>query len=231
MTATIHKLAAGNGYTYLVKQVAANDSTTQGKTTLNDYYSARGESPGRWRGAGLAALGIEPGAVVTEAHMRALFGEGRHPHADAMQKAILKEHMDLGADRELAIQIALKQTQLGMPYRLPRGESEFRKRCAVAYGEHNQAHGLLWDARLADDERARIRTAIATDMFTAQYDRAPANDRELSGWVARHSRKSPDLCRGIRHHLLPGQERFDVVGRGAAEGCAGHRDRTPRRDR
>ncbi|MGF6884946.1 conjugative relaxase-like TrwC/TraI family protein [Nocardia sp. GAS34] len=197
MTATIHKLVAGSGYTYLTKQVAKNDATTLGKTSLDDYYSARGESPGQWMGAGLAALGIEPGAEVTEAQMRALFGEGRHPNADAMQKAILEEQLDLGADRELARAVALKATELGLPYRIPKPNSEFRKNCAVAYGEYNQARDMPWEARIDDAERARIRTEIAREMFTAEFERPPANDRELSGWVARNSRNVPTAVAGF----------------------------------
>ena len=47
MTMTLHKLSAGTGYEYLTRQVAALDSTEKGATPLADYYSAKGESPGR----------------------------------------------------------------------------------------------------------------------------------------------------------------------------------------
>ncbi|GAT11679.1 TrwC relaxase [Mycolicibacterium novocastrense] len=47
MVMTLHKLTAGDGYLYLVRQVAAADSTERGRSTLADYYSAKGESPGR----------------------------------------------------------------------------------------------------------------------------------------------------------------------------------------
>ncbi|MCX4094561.1 MobF family relaxase [Nocardia sp. alder85J] len=197
MTATIHKLAAGSGYTYLTKQVAKHDATTLGKSSLEDYYSSRGESPGQWMGSGMAALGIAPGTAVTETQMRALFGEGRHPDADAMQKAILAEHMAQGTSREVAAQIALKATELGIPYRIPKPSSEFRQKCAVSYGEYNQARGQPWKARIADEERAQIRTAIATEMFTAEYDRPSSTDRELSGWVARNSRTVPTSVAGF----------------------------------
>ena len=50
---TLRKLSAGSGYQYLTRQVAALDSTEKGHTTLADYYSAKGESPGRWMGSGL----------------------------------------------------------------------------------------------------------------------------------------------------------------------------------
>ncbi|MFI5621916.1 hypothetical protein ACIA03_00490 [Nocardioides sp. NPDC051685] len=43
---TIHKLAAGSGYEYLTRQVAAGDTTELGSTALADYYEAKGEAPG-----------------------------------------------------------------------------------------------------------------------------------------------------------------------------------------
>ncbi len=77
---TLHKLSAGSGYEYLTRQVAALDSTEKGRTALADYYSAKGESPGRWVGSGLAGLdGLELGDVVTAEQMKHLFGTGAHP--------------------------------------------------------------------------------------------------------------------------------------------------------
>ena len=55
----LHKLTAGDGYSYLTRQVAAHDSTEKGHTGLGDYYSQKGESPGVWAGRGAAALGLE----------------------------------------------------------------------------------------------------------------------------------------------------------------------------
>ena len=43
---SLHKLTAGDGYTYLTRQVAASDGTERGYTSLGDYYAAKGESPG-----------------------------------------------------------------------------------------------------------------------------------------------------------------------------------------
>ena len=34
----VHKLTAGDGYTYLTRQVAAMDATDKGHTGLGDYY-------------------------------------------------------------------------------------------------------------------------------------------------------------------------------------------------
>ena len=49
----VHKLTAGDGYTYLTRQVAVHDATDRGHEGLADYYAEKGESPGRWFGAGL----------------------------------------------------------------------------------------------------------------------------------------------------------------------------------
>jgi hypothetical protein len=53
---SLHKLTAGDGYLYLIRQVAAADTTERGRSALTDYYSAKDESPGHWVGSRLAAL-------------------------------------------------------------------------------------------------------------------------------------------------------------------------------
>lgn len=42
----LQKLSAGSGYEYLTRQVAAMDATGRGHTSLADYYTAKGETPG-----------------------------------------------------------------------------------------------------------------------------------------------------------------------------------------
>ena len=87
---TVHKLTAGDGYTYLTRQVASADERRLPGQSLADYYTARGNPPGVWMGAGAATLELA-GGPVSEAQMKALFGEGCHPNRDAMLSA--------GADR------------------------------------------------------------------------------------------------------------------------------------
>src|SRR5699024_2069074 len=94
---TLHVLHAGDGYSYLTRQVASDDRQLGRGESLTDYYTAHGTPPGEWFGAGLDALAeidareygegnapIAHGAEVTEAQMRALFGEGMHPNADSL---------------------------------------------------------------------------------------------------------------------------------------------------
>ena len=49
---TVHKLTAGDGYTYLTRQVASADEPRAPGQSLADYYVARGNPPGVWLGGG-----------------------------------------------------------------------------------------------------------------------------------------------------------------------------------
>ena len=81
---SLHKLTAGSGYDYLTRQVAALDATEKGHVGLAAYYTERGESPGVWVGSGMDGIdGVDAGDPVTAEQMRALFGHGLHPLADA----------------------------------------------------------------------------------------------------------------------------------------------------
>ena len=53
---TIHRLTAGSGYDYLTRQVARQDATEVGHRGLGSYYTAKGEAPGVWVGAGMAGI-------------------------------------------------------------------------------------------------------------------------------------------------------------------------------
>ena len=89
MTISLKKVTAGSGYDYLIRQVAAQDSTV--RTGLAAYYEEKGEAPGVWMGSGLDGLdGIAAGDPVTEAQMKALFGNGHHPLANQIRKAALE---------------------------------------------------------------------------------------------------------------------------------------------
>ncbi|MGV9678822.1 MobF family relaxase [Nocardia sp. NPDC003482] len=203
VTATLHKVLAGNGYLYYLRQVAAADSTDLGTDALADYYSAHGEAPGRWHGAGLAALELDPGDQVTEAQMRALFGEGRHPDADAIQSRVLDAEIAAGAKPKDARRAADQATRLGNPFRVYSGDNEFRIRCAEAFRAHNSELGFEAGAAIGEDVRARIRTEVAREMFTENYKRGPLDVRELSGWVAQISRPVSAAVAGFDITMSP----------------------------
>ncbi len=76
----VHVLHAGDGYTYLTRQVDRDVSRRRGEA-LSDYYIADGTPPGRWIGSGRVGMGVD--GQVSEGRMKALFGEGLHPGAQA----------------------------------------------------------------------------------------------------------------------------------------------------
>src|SRR5665647_1545979 len=76
---TVHVLHAGDGYTYLTRQVASGDVTRGRGESLSDYYVHDGNPPGRWVGEGLADLRVS--GLVAEEQMRVLLGVGRHRRA------------------------------------------------------------------------------------------------------------------------------------------------------
>ncbi|WP_169587229.1 MobF family relaxase [Antrihabitans stalactiti] len=205
MTMSMHKLTAGDGYTYLTKQVAAADSTELGTSSLADYYSIQGESPGQWMGAGLAAFeSIATGDPVTESQMKALFGEGRHPNAERLETQrigeLVERNMADGMTERSAAKKAAKEalasTRLGTPFRVYTNANAFRQEVAARFTAHNLRHGNRWDAPVPDDERARIRTDVGLELFVQHHGRDPLHDSELSGFVARHSRHSTTAVAG-----------------------------------
>jgi DNA primase catalytic core len=186
---SLHKLTAGDGYTYLTRQVAAHDATDNGHAGLADYYAQKGESPGRWLGAGLAGLdGVTAGEHVTEAQMLALFGEGRHPNAVAIEQATIAAG---GTARQ-----ACASSKLGRAYAVYDGANPFQIVVARRFTAYNLDRGRKWDAPIPADERAAIRTGVGVAMFAEQYGRGPADARELSGFIARNCRQATTAVAG-----------------------------------
>ncbi|QIS08829.1 MobF family relaxase [Nocardia arthritidis] len=198
VTATLHKLSAGDGYSYYIRQIAAYDASSRGRSALADYYTAKGESPGTWCGSGLIAFDdIAVGDRVSEEQMKALYGEGRHPNATVIEAEVRRAEIARGAKAKDAARAALAATRLGNPFRIYSGAGEYRQRCAEAFAAANHARGLPGNAALPEDERAEIRTQVARKMFQEELSRPPLNDRELSGWVARHSRNKTTAVAGF----------------------------------
>ena len=116
---TLHKLSAGSGYEYLTQQVAALDSTEKGRVGLADYYSAKGESPGRWVGSGLIGIdSLDDGDAVTAEQMKHLFGTGSHPVTGVPLGAAYKVYDNSGVNgfnAEVAQRIQALAEKTGRP--------------------------------------------------------------------------------------------------------------------
>jgi DNA primase catalytic core len=192
----VHKLTAGDGYTYLTRQVAVHDATDRGHQGLADYYAEKGESPGRWFGEGLGELGLAAGSKVTETHMRNLFGEGRHPEAERLENAAL--------DAGKSVKQAKKASQLGRVFAIYAGnQPEFIQETARRYIAYNLAHGEHWRRAVPAEERARIRTGLGNEMFAREHGRVPLDDRERGSFLAKATRQQTTAVAGYDLTFTP----------------------------
>ncbi|MFZ2503082.1 MAG: MobF family relaxase, partial [Nocardioides sp.] len=192
----VHKLTAGDGYTYLTRQVAVHDATDRGHAGLADYYAEKGESPGRWFGAGLAALDLEVASQVTEKHMQNLFGEGRHPDAERLEDAAE------AAGKSLVE--AKKASQLGRVFaRYLGNQPEFIQETARRYIAYNLANGEHWKTQVPAVERARIRTELGNEYFVREHGREPIDDRERGSFMAKATRQQTTAVAGYDLTFAP----------------------------
>ncbi|MFE6129512.1 MobF family relaxase [Streptomyces sp. NPDC056437] len=67
--------------------------------SLKDAQEVAGLPPGRWLGRGVAALGLTEGAEVSERQMELVFGQGRHPDADRIERRLLDDGADAATAR------------------------------------------------------------------------------------------------------------------------------------
>ena len=187
---SLHKLTAGSGYDYLTRQVAAHDRTEGARPGLASYYAEKGETPGVWVGSGLAALeGLAVGDEVTAEQMQLLFGSGHHPLATQRQHRL--EGPGLSEKDYQAV------ARLGAPYRVHGGDvSAFRLEVAQRMEDLAAAQGHPRDYPLTVDERARVRTQVAVEFFTAEHGRPPTDAREVAATIAKHSRQRTTAVAG-----------------------------------
>jgi conjugative relaxase-like TrwC/TraI family protein len=95
---SVAKVRPGNAWRYYLRGVAVGDGVRPARKPLKDAQEEAGLPPGVWMGLGLAALGLTAGQTVTERQAELLFGEGRHPDADRIERGLL----DDGADPDTA---------------------------------------------------------------------------------------------------------------------------------
>src|SRR5829696_47595 len=177
---SLHKLSAGRGYDYLIRQVAAHDATQLGRTDLASYYAERGETPGRWIGRGVDGIdGLEVGDEVTGEQMRLMFAEGRHPLAGVSPG---------GTSGPVPA--------LGVPYRQGGREQPFLAALRGQFAAHNTRLGLPAHAAVPAETRARIRGELAAEWFRQEHGRAPRDQLELVSALTRWSRPEPSAVGG-----------------------------------
>jgi conjugative relaxase-like TrwC/TraI family protein len=191
VTMSMRRLTAGSGYDYLTRQVAAMDSSEKGHTSLASYYTEKGEVPGRWVGAGMVGIdGLNAGDIVTAEQMRALFGSGLHPLAQERSRALYEQNASANQ--------VLKATRLGTPFHVYASDiGPFRIEVARRLDALNTERGHPRDAPVSIEDRARVRSQVALEMFLKEHQRAPLDARELTGFIAKQSRQQTTAVAGF----------------------------------
>ncbi|MFI5534117.1 MobF family relaxase [Kitasatospora sp. NPDC051853] len=87
----IQTMTPGDGYLYFESQTASGDQQRPRGCSLSVHQLESGLPAGVWVGSAVGLLGVE--GEVTEAQLRALFGEGLHPRADALVDEAIRSGM------------------------------------------------------------------------------------------------------------------------------------------
>ena len=163
---TIHKITAGDGYTYLTRQVAAGDSSPERGKSAARYYTETGNPPGTWMGSGLDSLDLS--GRVSEDQMTALFGQGLHPNAAAVMADYQREHVEAGmSERQLSKvnEQARKNASLGRPFPqyqdLGRFDERVSARLEAIRDELGRAPTAAEEKKVRREEARRQRRAVA----------------------------------------------------------------------
>jgi conjugative relaxase-like TrwC/TraI family protein len=220
---TIHKLTVGDGYTYLTRHIAGGDVDRQRGQDAADYYTAQGNPPGHWIGAGITALGLTAGDVVGETQMRALFGLGLHPDADQIIADHQAAHITAGMTAQQLAEInqqARRQAALGRAFpvyeALAPYEERVTRRLATIAAEMNRPATVSEVRKVLREESARQRAAVAGyDVVFAPVKSAALlwalHDRED---VRAAVRAAHDEARNSALRLLEQHAAYTRAGRG-----------------
>ncbi|OZD13009.1 conjugal transfer protein TraA [Rhodococcus sp. 06-156-3C] len=204
---TVHPLHAGDGYTYLTREVAVGDITAKKGQNLTDYYTAEGTPPGLWGGRTAADLGVE--GEVREDQMRALFGEGLHPEAEALTSELIAQ----GA----AADEAVDSVRLGRRYAVYRNEVTLMKRIRTEMDRDHKSLGRV----LSADECQQLRYRLGADEFHREIGRSPATEAELTRYIASQKRRERQPVAGYDCVFTPVKSVSVLWGLGDEEVRAG----------
>lgn len=183
---TTNVMSAGDGYRYYTNSVATGDIDRKPGTAVTDYYTADGNPPGVWIGGGTALVGVE--GEVTEAQMRALFGEGIHPNADTISKEMQGKN---ATRQEIESAIALGRAY----YRYDVKDTGLRQAVEAATAEFERVNHRSPNR----EERRQLRMREGAIAFREAYGRQPANKEELAKYVTTAMKPAQHAVAGIDH--------------------------------
>lgn len=167
-------LHAGDGYSYLTRQVATGDNLRSRGELMADYYTATGAPAGQWWGKGAEGLGVS--GEVTEAQMRASYGEFLHPNADDM----IKEDIRNGKSIEESVASA----------RLGRKPLNFNNDIPFVVEMDARIKQFTTENQRVPDreERETLERIVGTELYLQEHEKAPDSD-QLTAFIAEQKRR------------------------------------------
>lgn len=225
----------GSGYTYLTRQVACGDVTRATGQSLTDYYTAAGAPPGRWAGRGSEALGVS--GVVSEAQMKALYGEGLHPDAEVMQAQLRDEWERSHAESHghgpvTAAALAQAETGWKAATKLGRGwwdkdvveakqaehDAKWKQPFERALQARAKKLGLDSVDDLGREDRSAVRLEVGLRQFQADKHRAPVDAGELKAFTTKLSKPLAQETAGYDVVFSPCKSASLIWGLGGEQG-------------
>jgi conjugative relaxase-like TrwC/TraI family protein len=198
---TMHILSAGDGYAYYTSETATGDVKRDEGRDLGDYYTEDGNPPGVWVGSGLTALGIT--GTVSEAQMKALYGEGLHPDADALIAAAQAE------GKTAAEAVALAKLGRGY-YAYNQKTTDLREKISTGYSDFTRTNHREPTA----DERRTIRVREGAQAFRESKGRQPSDKEELSRYITAATRPTQQAVAGFDLVFSPAKSISTLWGLG-----------------
>ncbi|MHA7220371.1 MobF family relaxase [Arthrobacter sp. MDT1-48-3] len=182
---TVHKLSAGDGYAYYTSEVASGDELRAGDRELGDYYTVEGMPPGQWVGHSEQLLGVS--GEVTEAQMKALFGEGLHPEAASM----------------LAVGGTASDVKLGQKYhQYDAADTTTTRRIDEEVARFRRTSGPAWsgpdnaDKALPTEVLHEIRSRVGGELFRESHGRNARSNEELARYITAQTTPSKQTVAG-----------------------------------
>lgn len=167
---SVHKLSAGDGYLYYMKEVTSGDDVRSRGQTMNDYYMETGNPSGRWMGSGAGRIKLS--GLVNERQMELLFGMGLSPEYDKYRE----EALSRGLDPETA----WNRAKLGRAYyRFNMDDEPF----VVALNDAIKQEEGQQGRTLSDEELRTVRLREAAKHFRVDKNRDPADAEELTKYL------------------------------------------------
>ncbi|MFF8431743.1 MobF family relaxase [Streptomyces sp. NPDC016566] len=167
---TAHTVTEGRERYYRLG-IALGDGAQGGELTVSS--GVPGVPPGVWHGQAARALGLS--GIVSETQMRALFGLGMHPDAEA----IAARHLVRGA----SLKQAMRAARLGPA--VPRLAELSPLDKEIEEVLQRVSEELCRPLTKAETKQVRMRSAARA--FEAEYHRAPSDGAELGRFLAARS--------------------------------------------